>query len=77
MKGLLFSILISIFAICFFLNEFKWKKLNPNGFVKSDTEVSRIMKASKAIEKTQRMHSATKNIEDYSFLEINIKTEGE
>lgn len=72
MKGLLYSILVSIFTLCFFLNEFKWKKLNPNGFVKSDIEASHIIETSKRIENPKNKYSVAEKVEDYSFLEINI-----
>lgn len=72
MKGLLYSILISIFTLCFFLNEFKWKKLNPNGFVKPDVEASHIIEAARTIEKSNKTYSVTTTSEDCSFLEINI-----
>lgn len=49
MRGLVYAIIVSFLTICFFLNEYKWKQVNPEGFKKTDTEAALIIESKKEI----------------------------
>lgn len=68
----MYTILVSIFTICFFLNEFKWKQINPNGFVKSNKETSLIIETYKENKSKKKKPVQETMADDYSFLDINL-----
>ncbi len=45
MKTLITLIFITCIGIYYFMNEYHWKKNNPEGFVKSKAEVELILKS--------------------------------
>lgn len=71
MRVLFCTILFTVFTISLFLYEFKWKVINPNGFVKSYSEQSLIIETIKQNEAEK--NRSLERITEYSYLNINVK----